>query len=68
MTSEGGGEHLTVSIGVASVDGTATPAEFFSQAELALLCARCGTRNCVVGYCRDLAQHNRDSYLAQLGC
>ncbi|MDP9732862.1 UNVERIFIED_ORG: diguanylate cyclase [Rhizobium sp. SORGH_AS260] len=68
VTSEGGGEHLTVSIGVASVDGTATPAEFFSQAELALLCARCGTRNCVVGYCRDLAPHNRDSYLAQLGC
>jgi len=68
VTSEGEGEHLTVSIGVAAVDGTATPAEFFSHAELALLSARCGTRNCVVGYSRDLAQHSRSSYLAQLGC
>lgn len=65
-TSEGG-EHLTVSIGVAAVDGTTTPAEFFGHAELALLSARCGTRNCVVGYSRDVAQHSRSSYLAQLG-
>ncbi|CAD0210773.1 hypothetical protein AGRHK599_LOCUS791 [Rhizobium rhizogenes] len=68
VTSEGDGEHLTVSIGVAAVDGTATPAEFFSHAELALLSARCGTRNCVVGYSREVAQHSRGSYLAQLGC
>lgn len=68
VTSEGDGEHLTVSIGVAAVDGTATPAEFFSRAELALLSARCGTRNCVVGFSRDVAQHDRNSYLAQLGC
>lgn len=68
VTSEGGGEHLTVSIGVAAVDGTTTPAEFFSHAELALLSARCGTRNCVTGYSRDVAQHSRSSYLAQLGC
>ncbi|WP_313608983.1 GGDEF domain-containing protein [Rhizobium sp.] len=68
VTSEGEGEHLTVSIGVAAVDGTATPAEFFGHAELALLSARCGTRNCVIGYSRDVAQHSRSSYLAQLGC
>ncbi|WP_313612824.1 GGDEF domain-containing protein [Rhizobium sp.] len=68
VTSEGEGEHLTVSIGVAAVDGTTTPAEFFSHAELALLSARCGTRNCVIGYSRDVAQHSRSSYLAQLGC
>jgi diguanylate cyclase len=68
VTSEGEGEHLTVSIGVAAVDGTATPAEFFGHAELALLSARCGTRNCVIGYSRDVAQHGRSSYLAQLGC
>lgn len=67
VTREGDGEHLTVSIGVAAVDGTATPAEFFSHAELALLSARCGTRNCVVGYSREVAQHSRSSYLAQLG-
>ncbi|MFK3778581.1 GGDEF domain-containing protein [Agrobacterium sp. NPDC089420] len=68
VTSEGEGEHLTVSIGVAAVDGTATPGEFFSHAELALLSARCGARNCVIGYSRDVAQHSRSSYLAQLGC
>jgi diguanylate cyclase (GGDEF)-like protein len=67
VTREGDGEHLTVSIGVAEVDGTATPAEFFSHAELALLSARCGTRNCVVGYSREVAQHSRNGYLAQLG-
>ena len=43
-TTGGDGEHLTVSIGVAEVDGTATPAEFFGHAELALLSARCGAR------------------------
>jgi diguanylate cyclase len=68
VTSEGDGEHLTVSIGVAAVDCTATSAEFFSHAELALLSARCGTRNCVIGYSRDVAQRSRSSYLAQLGC
>lgn len=66
-TSGGDGEHLTVSIGVAEVDGTATAAEFFGHAELALLSARCGARNCVVGYSREVAQHSRTSYLAQLG-
>lgn len=68
VTTEGEGEHLTVSIGVAAVDGTTTPAEFFSHAELALLSARCGTRNCVTGYSREVAQHSRSGYLAQLGC
>ncbi|WP_296071058.1 GGDEF domain-containing protein [uncultured Agrobacterium sp.] len=67
VTSGGDGEHLTVSIGVAAVDGTTTPAEFFGHAELALLSARSGTRNCVVGYSRDVAQHSRRSYLEQLG-
>ncbi|AYM04995.1 GGDEF domain-containing protein [Agrobacterium radiobacter] len=66
-TTGGDGEHLTVSIGVAEVDGTATPAEFFGHAELALLSARCGARNCVVGYSREVSQHSRSSYLAQLG-
>ena len=66
-TAGGDGEHLTVSIGVAEVDGTATPAEFFGHAELALLSARCGARNCVVGYSREVAQHSRNSYLVQLG-
>jgi diguanylate cyclase len=66
-TSGGDGEHLTVSIGVAAVGGTATAAEFFGHAELALLSARSGTRNCVIGYSREVAQHSRNSYLAQLG-
>lgn len=34
VTSEGDGEHLTVSIGVAAVDGTATPAEFSAMPNL----------------------------------
>lgn len=66
-TRDGDGDHLTISVGVAALDGAATPAEFYSHAELALLAARSSARNCVVGYSRDVAQRSRNSYLLQLG-
>lgn len=66
-TREGDGEHLTVSMGVASSEGTVSPAEFYGHAELALLAARSGARNCVIPYCREVAQRSRNSYLLQIG-
>lgn len=62
-----GGEHLTVSMGVAGSEGTATAAEFYGHAELALLAARSGARNCVIPYCKEVAQRSRNSYLMHLG-
>ncbi|MES5097687.1 GGDEF domain-containing protein [Agrobacterium sp. BA1120] len=66
-TKEGDGEHLTVSMGVAASEGTASAAEFYGHAELALLAARSGARNCVIPYCREVAQRSRNSYLMQIG-
>lgn len=66
-TREGDGEHLTVSMGVASADGTASAAELYGHAELALLAARSGARNCVVPYSKEVAQRSRSSYLMQIG-
>lgn len=66
-TREGDGDHLTVSIGVASADGTASAAELYGHAELALLSARSSARNCVVPYSREVAQRSRQSYLMQIG-
>lgn len=66
-TRDGDGDHLTISVGVAAMDGATAPAEFYSHSELALLAARSSTRNCVVGYSRDVAQRSRASYLLQLG-
>lgn len=66
-TKEGDGEHLTVSMGVAASEGTASAAEFYGHAELALMAARSGARNCVIPYCREVAQRSRNSYLMQIG-
>lgn len=66
-TKEGDGEHLTVSMGVAASEGTASAAEFYGHAELALLAARSGARNCVIPYSREVAQRSRNSYLMQIG-
>ncbi len=66
-TKEGDGEHLTVSMGVAASEGTVSPAEFYGHAELALLAARSGARNCVIPYCHEVAQRSRNSYLMQIG-
>lgn len=66
-TKEGDGEHLTVSMGVAASEGTVSAAEFYGHAELALLAARSGARNCVIPYGREVAQRSRNSYLMQIG-
>ena len=67
VTKDGDGERLTVSIGVAASEGTISAAELYGNAELALLAARSGARNCVVPYCREVAQRSRNSYLLQIG-
>lgn len=67
MTKEGPQEKLTVSIGVASVDGTTSAADFYGRGELALLAARCHEGNCVVPYSRAVAKRSRNSYLMELG-
>ncbi|NTJ42044.1 GGDEF domain-containing protein [Agrobacterium larrymoorei] len=66
-TKEGAGEHLTLSMGVATSENSTTPAEFYGHAELALLAARSGARNCVIPYCREVAQRSRNSYLMHIG-
>lgn len=67
MTQAGPQEKLTVSIGVASVDGTTSAADFYGRGELALLAARCLDGNCVVPYSRSVAKRTRNSYLMELG-
>lgn len=66
-TKEGDGVHLTVSMGVTASEGSASAAEFYGHAELALLAARSGARNCVVPYSREVAHRSRSSYLMQIG-
>lgn len=59
--------QLGASVGIADLAGASSAAEFYNQAELALLAARCNGKNRVVCYSREVARRSRQSYLAQLG-
>lgn len=67
INKTGQDDKLTVSIGVAVVDGLTSAAEFYGNAEISLLAARSREGNCVVPYSRDVTKRSRNSYLLQIG-
>lgn len=65
--SAGNEEALTISVGVADSEATISSNELYARAEIALLAARAGARNCTIRYTPDLDKIGKQNYLQRLG-